>query len=312
MTGSQNNAQVNKLLTNISNKIVPDGSIAEQILPLINVVQSSGLLGGYGTSHLRIETSLTTGKNKVPRIDTRSYTTTAYSVDDHGLSDIITKRDYANVEAPFDAENDTIVEIVTKLQLEKEKGLADTLTSTAIITQNTTLSGTSQFSDYTNSDPLGKFSTARAAIYNATGSVPNKAIMSWAVYDKIRYHPSLLVNLGYNYDRPGGLSVQELARALDVQEILVGKAVYESAKEGQSSSIAPVWGKHIVFAVAPAVATRTQTSLGYRIQLFGAPRKVYKNAVTNPPESTEIIVMDSYQQLISKATAAYLIKDAIA
>lgn len=311
MTGSQVSAQVNKLLTNVSNKVVPDGFIAEQILPAINVVQTTGLLGGYGTSHLRIETSLTIGKNKVPRVDTRSYTTTGYVVAKHGLSDIIVPEDYDNVEAPFDAESDTTTELMTKLQLEKELGLATTLSDTAIITQNTTLSGTSQLSDYVNSDPLGKFSTARATIYNKTGSVPNKAIMSWGVYDKIRYHPGLLVNLGYNYDRPGGLSAQELARALDVEQIMIGKAVYESAKEGQSSNLQPVWGKHIMFVVAPAAAARSQVSLGYRIQKKN-PRAVYKNAINNPPESTEIIVMDSYQQLISNVNAAYLIKDAIA
>lgn len=311
MVGTQTNAQVNKLLTNVSNKITPEGFIAEQILPLINVNTTSGLLGGYGTSHLRIETSVLIGKNKVQQINTRNYTTTTFNIEDHGLSDLITKNDYANVEAPFDAENDTTVEIVTKLQLEKEKGLADTLTSTSVLTQNITLSGTSQFSDYTNSNPLGIAATARSTIYSATGTPPNTAIMSWPVYNILRYHPHMLVNLGYNYDRPGGLSQVELARALDVERVLIGKAVYDSAKEGQTASIAPVWGKHVVFAYTPSAAARGQVSLGYRLQM-GAPRKVYKNAVNNPPESTEIIVLDSYQQLISSVGAAYLVKDAVA
>ena len=312
MVGSQVNSQVNKLLTNVSNKIVPQGFIAEQILPVINVVQTSGLLGAYGNNHLRISTSLTIGKNKVPRVDTRSYSTQTYTVADHGLSDIITKADYANVEAPFDAENDTTIELITKLQLEKEKGLADTLSDTATITQNVTLAGTDQLSDYTNSDPLSRFSTARTTIYGSVGVAPNIAIMSWITYNTIRYHPDLLVNLGYNYDRPGGLSEQELARALDVERVLIGKAVYDSSVEGQSSSITSVWGKHIIFAYCPATAAKGQVSLGYRVQQFGTPRKVYKNAIDNPPESTEIIVMDAYQQLISTATAAYLIKNAIA
>jgi len=312
MPGSQQVAQVDKLLTNISNKIVPEGYISEQILPLVNVVQSTGLIGAYGTSHLRIETTLTGGKNKYPRVDTRTYSTQQYNIAEHGLSDIITRADYANVESPFDAEADTTDELVTKLWLGKEKGLADSLTSTSVLTQNTTLSGTDQYSDYSASDPLGDFATARLTIQAAVGMMPDTAIMSWAVFDKIRTHPDFLVNLGYNYHKPGGLTLGELASAMGVKRVLVGSAVYETAKEGQTSSIDAVWGKHIIFAVAPTAAKKRQISLGYRFQQFGAPRKVYKNVLGNPPGAKEILVGDAYEQLLSSVKAGYLIKNAIA
>jgi hypothetical protein len=39
---------------------------------------------------------------------------------------------------------------------------------------------------------------------------------------------------------------------------------------------------------------------------------VFKNAIDNPPNATEIIVLDRYQQLLSSVNAAYLIKDAVA
>jgi hypothetical protein len=308
----QQTAQVDKLLTNISNKIVPQNYISEMILPMVQVKQSTGKLGAYGTSHLRIETTLTGGKNKYPRVDTRQYSTQNYNIDKHGLSDIITEEDKANVEAPFDAEVDTTDELVTKLWLGKEKGLADTLTDTAIITQNVTLSGTSQYSDYTNSDPLGDFSTARSTIFNSVGKAPDTAIMSWDTWNILRYHPDFLTALGYADQRPGGLSTDELAKAMDVKRLLVGEAVYESANEGQTSSIASVWGKHVIFCVSPTTAAKRQISLGYRFQQFGGPRRVFKNAVTNPPMATEVLVDDSYEMLISQALAAYLIKDAVA
>ena len=312
MPGSQQTAQVNKLLTNISNKIVPEGYISEMILPVVQVKQSTGLLGAYGTSHLRIETSITGGKNKYPRVDTRQYSTQTYTIQKHGLSDIVTEEDKVNVEQPFDAEVDTTNELTTKLWLGKEKGLADSITSTSVITNNVTLAGTDQYSDYANSDPLGDFAAARNSVYTSVGLPPDTAIMSWQVWNTLRYHPDLLVNLGYNYNRPGGLSLDEVAKALDVRRVLIGTAIYESAEEGQTSSLAPVWGKHIVFAVAPMSAAKGQVSLGYRFQQFGGPRRVFKNAVDNPPNATEILVDDSYQQLISTADAAYLIRNAIA
>lgn len=312
MPGSQSAPIVSKLLTNVSNKIVPQGFIAEAVLPVVRVKESSGLLGSYGNSHLRIETTVTGGKNAYPRVDTRQYATTSYQITKHGLADVVTEEDKANVEDPFDAEVDTTSELTLKLQLEKEKGLADSLGDTAIITNNATLSGTDQYSDYVNSTPLVDFSVARNSIYDAVGVAPNTAIMSWKVKDMLRYHPDLMDNLGYKYDRPGGLSDAELARALDVDRLLVGSAVYNSAKQGQTDVIAPVWGKNIIFAVCPASAAKNQVSLGYRMQQFGDSRRVFKNAADSPPNSTLIQVDDSYQQLLSKVTAAYLIKNAIA
>lgn len=312
MPGSQQVAQVNKLLTQVSNKIVPEGYISEMILPEVNVVQSTGLLGAYGTSHLRIETTITTGKNKYPRVDTRQYSTQTYNITTHGLSDIITERDLVNVEQPFDAEVDTTDELTTKLWLGKEKGLADTLTDIAVLTQNVTLSGTDQYNDYANSTPIADFTTARSVVRAAVGAIPDTAIMSWEVWDVLRYHPDFLVTLGYNQARVGGLSVDEVASVLGVKRLLIGMAVYESAVEGQTSSIAAVWGKDIIFSVSPTAAAKRQISLGYRFQQFGPPRRVFKNAITNPPNSTEILVDDSYEQLISTANAGYLIKDAIA
>lgn len=312
MTGTQNKAQVDKLLTNLSNKIVPLNYISEQILPVVNVVQSSGLVGSYGSSHLRIESDITGGKNKYPQVQTRVYNTTTYNITKHGLSDIVTEEDKANVEQPFDAEADTMDELTTKLWLGKEKSLADTITDIAVLTNNVTLSGTDQLNDYDNSDPLDVFSDARSGVYGNVGTPPDTAIMSWETWQKLRYHPKIVRALGYADNRPGGLNESELASVLEVKRLLIGAAVYNSAKEGQADVIAPVWGKDIIFSVSPTSAAKRQVSLGYRFQQFGAPRRVFKNKVTNPPNATEILVDDSYQQLISQAEAGYLIKDAIA
>jgi len=307
-------AQVNKYLTGVSNRITPQGYISEVILPLINVKQTTGTLADYGNSHLRIDTTLTVGKNKYPEVDTRTYATQTYAIEKHGLTDVVTEEDKANVELPFNAEQDTCQELMDKIWLEKEKGLADAITNTANLTQNVTLSGTDQLSDYANSDPLLRFSNARSVIYNAVGKAPNAAIMSWDVWNKIRYHPDLLDNLGFKHNRAGGLKQQELANSMDVERLIIGEAVYNSAKQGQPDVIAPVWGKHIVFAVLPKAAAKRQISLGYRLQQFGKPRRVFKGKVAenNPPNATRIVVDDSYDQIISKAAAGYLIENAIA
>lgn len=310
---SQNKAQIDKLLTNASSAYIPKGFVSEMILPMIAVKQYSGKLGKYGQSYLRIENTLVGGEGKFRRVQTITRETTGYEVESHGLEGMVTKRDYANVELPFKAEEDETMGLTTSLFLGKEKSLADTLSSTSILTQNTTLSGSAQFSDYLNSDPIDKFDAARTAILDGCGELANGVIMDYKVYSKLKFHPQMLEALGFKENRPGGLSVSELAQALDVQKIFLASARYNSAKEGQTSVLSPVWGKNIIFGVFPDKAETYQTSVGYRIQIEGSqPRKVYKEKVSNPPGSMSILVEDEYDQLISNANAAYLIKDAIA
>ena len=310
---AQLKAQVDKLLTNASSAYIPKDFVCEQVLPSIQVAQYSGLLGKWGTSHLRIENAVKGGRGKYRRVESQARSSTTFLVQGHGLSGMVTKEDYANVEQPFDAERDEVIGLTTMLFLEKEKLLADTLTSTSILTQNTTLSGTTQFSDYNNSDPLAKFSTARVAINDGCGVQPNLAIVPWKVWDKVRYHPQLLDALGFKYDRPGGLKEAELASIMGVEKVLIPNAYYESAKEGQTSSLASVWGKHIVFAVAPSKAEVMQVSLGYMIRMVGGqPRKVYRQSLFNPPGATELLCEDEYDMLVSKVEAGYLMKDVIA
>jgi hypothetical protein len=300
-----------QLLNNLSNKIVPQGFICEEILPEVQVVQTTGKIGKYGNNHLRIVSSVTGGKNEYRRIDTRQYSTDTYNIEKHGLSDILAEEDFANTTDPFNAKVDAIEELVGLLFLEKEKSLADTITDTSVITQNVTLSGTSQLSDFTNSDPLGVFTTAIGTVQSNTGMVPNVAIMSFATYNKLRTHSKLLDQLGYKYNRTGGLNDLEMATALGVDRLLIGKSVYNSAAEGQTDVLSSVWGKHILFAVCPPKAAKRQISLGYRFQK-GMARRVNEDPVKDPVGALKVLVDDSYDQLISNAKAAYLIKDAIA
>ena len=310
---SQLRAIVDKLLTNVSSAYVPKGFICEQVLPSITSKQYSGLLGKYGTNHLRIENSIKGGRGKYRQVETITRSTTSYLIEGHGLEGFVSKEDYANVEEPFDAERDETIGLSTVLWLEKEKTLADALNNTSVITQNTTLSGTSQFNDYANSDPIGVTTIAKNTILDATGEFPNLGIMDLKVWNTLRFHPQLLDQLGFKWDKPGGLNEDDMARALGLDKILFGSARYESAKEGQTSSLQSVWGKGLILCVSPDKPQIMQKSVGYLVTPTGGqPRKVYKQSNFNPPGSTAILCEDEYDMLISDASSAYLIAAAIA
>lgn len=310
---SQMKGIVDPLLTNVSSAYIPDGCIADSLFAPLKFSQYTGKLSGYGKNHLRIENTVVAGKGKYRQVESIARTTTGFEIEGHGLSGIVSKYDFKNVIDPFDAEKDETLGLTTILMLEKEKALADTLGSTAILTQNVTLSGTSQFNDYSNSDVVGRVATGKAAVKSGCGAIVNTIIAPYAVAEILRYHPQLLDALGFKFAKPGGLTDDDLARAFNVAKFLVPNASYNSAKEGQTDVLADVWGKNLILGVIPDVAAKYQISLGYDIRLDdGQPRKVYKQDLFNPPGSVEILVEDEYDMLISNAAAGYLIKDAIA
>ncbi len=316
--GTRQSAFLDKLLTQSLIGFTPKKFICEQILPEIQHAQYTGKIGRVGAQHLRIISTISGGKGKFHHVDSFVADSLGFDIESHGLEDIVTKRDYANWNEPFKAEDNRVKALQTLLYLAKEKGLADQLGNTSVITQNTTLVGADKYSDKLNSDPVGDFSTARLTIFDNSGEEANTAIINFALKEALRYHPQLLDYLGYKYDRPGGLTDAELASVMGVQKMLIGTAKYNSAKEGQTPALANVWGNNVIFAVCPDKASLGemglgQVSLGYTVRLDGStPRKVYKKSDgINPPESTEIVVTDEYDQLISDVKAAYLIKDAI-
>lgn len=313
MSATQTNAIVDQLLTQASSAYIPEGYISEALLPSVDVVETTGKLAKYGSNHLRIETTLASGKGKFRRAEPIVRSQSTYDVESHGLEGLVSDRDYRNAQKPYDAERDETIGLSTLVWLSKEKALADALGSTSILTQNTTLSGTSQFNDYANSDPLDDFKTARIAVKNGCGQKANTAVMSWEVAEALAYHPGILDALGFTKNRAGQLSEAELAKAMGVKRLLIADVDYDSADEGQSQSLAPVWGKNVIFCVAPEAARPYQVSLGYQVRLKGIkPRQVTKWAVNNPPRSKSILVEDHYDMFLSNVNAAYLIKDAIA
>ena len=306
-------AQVDKLLSNVSNAYQSTGFVSELILPVISPAQYSGMLGSYGNNHLKLEMMVAGGLGKYKNVNPITTNMTPYNIGSYGLEGFVSSRDRANYDAPFEAERDLTAGLTSLLVIMKEVSLSQSLSNPAIIPQGTTLAGVNQWNDYTNSNPIADINAAKMAIKLNTGVLPNFMIMDWSVANTLKYHPKLLDNLGFNFARPGGLSSQEIAMAFDIMNIYVPTANYDSAKEGQPSVFVPIWGKNVIMGYAPPSAAPFQASVGYRLQKSGtSPRRVFKYQVMNPPDTTAILVDDEFQFFITMPSAGYRIMNAIA
>lgn len=313
----QDGAILDQFLTQHSNMLTndPAGFLAEKILPSVGVGPTTGKIAGYGGEHLRIVNTVHRGKGDYLEVDTFTTSSQTYDITDHGLYEIVTENMMRNAITPYNADLDVTLALTSLQQLAKEKALADTLTSASVITQGVTLSGNAQYHnrDHADSDPIGDLIAAKAAVKDNSGMLVNTAIMNWEVAENLRYHGQLLDRMGFKDQRPGGLTDAELANALNVERVLIGKATYNTAKRGQTDAFANVWGNDIVYAhIASNLALRQKT-LGVEVRKNStAPRQVYRWNNNMPVNSHSIAVLDNYDQLILNATCAYLIQDVIA
>lgn len=310
---SQLKALVDKLLTNVSQAYVPTGFVCEQVLTPLKSKQSSGKIGKMGMQHLRLLSTIMGGKGEAKRVEIRQYSSDSYFIEPHGLEEIITPEEYDNVEAPFDIESDVTTWLTTLLYIGKEKALADTLRSTSIITQNVTLSGTSQWNDYTNSDPINDINTAKKTVRTGSGGIVDTVILPYDVAEVLRYHPKILRNLGFADNRAGQLTDADLAKAFNVKRVIIPEVMYNASQPGQADNLIDVWGKDVIFMVAPTSAALKQLTCGYMVTKSSeGQRQVFKQPVINPPGAKSVICKDSYDIVITNVKAAYLIKTAIA
>jgi len=307
---------VDKLLTDVSNGLFQELEKfgAERLLTPVGVKQQSGKIGKYGTKHLRIHANAMGGRGEAPRVQlvTRDLST-QYYIEDHGLEGVVTPNDYDNVELPFDAERDETLHLTYANLVAKEYALASTVGDSSIVTQNTTLTGTAQFSDTTNSDPITVFKNARKGVRDGCGIYPDTAFCEAEVFEWLRIHPQIWDRLGFKFQQTGQLTQDNVAAALNVKRFMVMESVYDSSSQGQSSSIAPIWGKHLFFAVLPTNPALMQKSAGYHVFYKSrGVRSVYKYPINNPANSMGIQCRDDYDQLISDVGAIYAVYNAIA
>lgn len=224
------------------------------------------------------------------------------------LIDDTERRDYEN---DIDLEMEKAEDVTDRTLLAYEKRVADLLRSTSNLTQNVTLSGTDQFSDYDNSDPVTVFKTARTTIHKSIAKKARIAVMSFITFETLREHTKIKDH--FKYTSSQSITVEMLARYLELDHIYVGGALYNTAKEGQTPSLDYVWGKDIIVAyVAPSPA-RFRPSLAYT---FWTPVKGQRRVIEMYREekktSDVIRAHEEVTEHLVHGKCGYIIKNAIA
>lgn len=304
----QQDVVVDPALSNVSIKYTNDTFIADQVLPMVKVAKQTGKYYVYDKANLRIDRTERSAGSAAAEIDFGVAPSGTFSCDDHALKGFVSDEVQDQADAALNPLVDETETVTEKLLLDRENNAATLLTSTANLTQNTTLSGTSQWSDYQNSDPIGDVRTARTTVHQNTFKKPNTLIMGKQVFDMLIEHPQIIERI--KYSQLGIVTAELLARVFQVEQVIVGEAGSNTAVEGQTDSLSYIWGKNAIVAfIAPQVRLKMLT-LGVT---FTYSTRIVKRWRDEDREGTYVrIGNDNYVQKIIAATAGYLIKNAIA
>lgn len=116
--------------------------------------------------------------------------------------------------------------------------------------------------DYDNSDPPEDIDTYRDTVLQNTGVEPNTLVIGKQVFSKLRRHP-LLLDM-YKYTGRGILTTEEVAAALEIEKLLIGKCVQRTTVEGHATPAqAFVWGKHALMLYVPERPALREPASGY-------------------------------------------------
>jgi hypothetical protein len=297
-----------QLLTNISLQFAaaPEGYVADSVLPPVPVMKESAAYWVYDKSRLDAPDSKRAPRSDYNRIDW-NVTTDTYLAEQYGLEGEIDDEERKNAAAPLDLDVDT-TEIVTDMVLNnREKRVADLVLSTAVVTQNTTLAGANQWSDPA-SDPLGDVKTGRTTIYTgAPGYTPNTLLIGYLVFEGLKLHPDIKEIV--KYTERAIITRQILAAVFEVDEVIVGKVMRRSSKEGVADAFTDVWGKDALLFYKETRPSLKRASFGY--QMRQNDLRVFR--YREDKRDTDVIrVSEKQDEKIVSAVLAYLIKAAVA
>jgi hypothetical protein len=194
---------------------------------------------------------------------------------DYGLDDLIPNSEIQAWEAmpkpasggPIDPKQLSTMFLTNLIQLDREVRVANIIfnASNYVAGQQQTLSGTSQWSDYANSNPLSALLTA----LDVPLVRPNKMVIGRAAWTGLRQHPKVVQAIYKSQQGAGTISREQLAELLEIEEIIIGSAMVNTARKGQTATYNRTWGKHCALIYSNTQAAMNgQPTYGFTAQ-FG-------------------------------------------
>jgi len=176
-----------------------------------------------------------------------------------------------------------------------------------------TLSGNSMFSAYATSDPIGVLKTGMEStlIYP-----PNTLVMGRQVWSKLSSHPKIVNAVKGNLTNEGIVTRQQfidLFSGEGITNLLIGDAWYNTAKMGQTTSLARAWGKHIAMLhINPMAVVQGGITFGLTADYGGRIAGRIEDEDVGLQGGVRIRAGERVKELVVARDVGYFIQNAVA
>lgn len=303
-------------LTNLVHGFTPTGMIVDQLFPITTVGKQTDLFFKWEKDDFfRIPDTRRAPKTKGRVVNTEVGSETYHALN-YALVDEISFEDLENVDNQLRFKERKAQNLKKLLRMDWENRVASMVTSTSNVGSSSTLTGTSQWSDFTNSDPINDVMVGKESIRSTTGLEANVAVIPQAVLTKLIQHPQLVDRVKFTGNL--NVTVAALQELFGIQKILVPSVVKNTAEEGATGTYADIWGKDMFFAnIESATPNGDIPSYGYTFRWnnsrFGGSSEIVESWDNPDGGGFNNMRVQNYQvEKIVSSELGFLIKDAIA
>lgn len=270
----QSGRVVDAKLTGLAQSYSQADLVFHKLFPIVdNLDKESGKIPKFGKEQFRLNKTERGMRAKGNRLNWEFNTPIPYTMGEHNI-----EFPYDNREAEEAGDTVNLDKYGTKVTTESiglriEKycaDLAQNLSNYAASNKVTLGSGaTWTLTDAATVDPVVDVEVGRAAIEDGIVKSPNVGVFGPVAWRLFKNHPKVIARLSANSD--GILTLEKAAELLELDEVVVGKALYIN----DANAGVKVWGANFIMAYVPQVATAERTeydpSYGYTLRKNGYP-----------------------------------------
>lgn len=250
------------------------------------------------------------GRKSAPNQVEFTATEVTDATQDYGLDDAIPQSDILNAPPNYDPLGKSVLFTSNLIELDREVRVANTVFNANNYgsSNKVTLSGTDQISDPA-SDPVGLFTD----ILDGMVMRGNIMVVGRPAYSQLVRHPDIVSGFNRNAGVKGKATKEYLMELFELDDILVGEAFVNTARKGQSATLARAWGKHISFVYRDPTADNQRGATFMLTAQFGT-----RVAGSMPDEDIglrggqRVRVGESVKEIICANDLAYFVQNAVA
>lgn len=243
---------VNGPLTNISIAFMQDARnfVADRVFPNIPVAKQSDLYFTYPRGmFLRSEMKKRAPASESAGIDYK-VSNANYFAEVYALHHDIPDQRRSNTDNPLQPDREATELLSLQALIHREKAWATNYFAAGVWANDPTPS--TLWDAASGSDPLGDIETGIETMGESTGFEPNKGVMGRPVWGVLKNHADIVDRIKYGQTAPGAakVSLMALAQLIEINEVMVSRAIENTAAEGATDVFAYIAGKHFLLTYA--------------------------------------------------------------